>query len=302
MLYSNKLPASCKYSPQMPEPILNDFTTITAVDEKYLPYLKESSKTWRKLSQLIWHNPLIVIYDTLSVKPAQLAFLHDHPGLDVIPWPPKGVTYPTQREKMLTSFMFGAAHYCKTKWWLKCDADAIKLSYGGDWYYADSKEKLDSDVGNVIVGPAWGYTKPATQPDDFDKWMKLAAAPAAFSPLNLHPETPESKRVRHRRYASWLSFHRTSWTQDITKVWHLVKPWTMPVPSQDGSAIFMAMSHGASWATTRPKRFGWTNASRLSKVMSLTEQALDPRQDVGDLHNAALDDLAEQAQELGLGY
>ena len=105
-----------------------DFTTVIGVDAKTIGQLRVSHVTWRRFAPVLWDQPMIVFYDAAVLRPMDISEFLQHPQLTFINWPPEGCAYENQRAKMLTGFVHVPPRFVRTRWWLKLDTDAVRLS------------------------------------------------------------------------------------------------------------------------------------------------------------------------------
>lgn len=168
-----------------------DFTTVVAVDDGHLRQLKLVWPTWRKHRPQIMEHPLLLICDAAVARRIwrdRLAFL-DHPDLQIetcdMPDAERNDDV-TQREKMLSGLVFGAAQHVKTPWYLKLDTDTVALK-PGDWLQDSWFGTNDAGQLPVFVSNPWGYTKLPTS--------SIALTPGP-SPCRNWPATPTCRFTR----------------------------------------------------------------------------------------------------------
>lgn len=199
-----------------------------------------------------------------------------------VPWPPTDTDYASQRERMLSGFVY-AADYVATPWWLKIDTDAVALRTEdwepADWFARDpdADDPPDASFASgyyVWIASSWGYTKPADQMARLDDWADGVPELADRPRLDL-PYTPGGKRCRHPRMASWLSFYRTDWTRWAAGLARSsVGPFKIPVPSQDGFHWYVSARRGNVGLRANMRRRGWTNCPRLAGLVATAQAAL----------------------------
>lgn len=260
-----------------------DFTTVVAVDKKHLEQLNLTIKTWKKHKpSLFTDHPVLVIYDSEQVT---FQDIYDVVGpithLKTQPWPLPGVSYiqqeegrwfDAQRQKMLSSFIYGAAERVRTKWWLKIDCDTVATGHD-DWI-----DEKWFETNPAIVSHPWGYTKPPNQILELDAWVaknenKLPAL-ASQHPLNLHPN-PGSDLVRHPRIISWCAFFHTEFTKRCAEMAEKTcGQGKLPVPSQDGFMWYCAERMGFPIIRPNMKARGWMHLSTMKGIREQSEKAL----------------------------
>lgn len=231
----------------------NRVTMVTAVDTKYVDFLRTSLPNWIKYKH-IHHYPMIVYVNGFSsVDDPRLAFIRQlHPRARIIPWDLPGAT--SQREKMLSSFVFGTARDVQTEFWMKLDADAFATNV---------KSLLTDDMFDyVIAGHKWHYTRPGIWIKELDDWASgqkvFQGTSAIFNPKNLG-----EKRYIHERTASYVQLHSTEFTVFAAKL----AGNRLPVPSQDTYLWYVAKRCGLPIMRHNFKRFrGMSNVPRLEKL------------------------------------
>lgn len=212
----------------------------------------------------------------------------------VVPWPfpnhpewgkryapgekPSAPEYENQREKMLSAFCY-AAPYVRTTHWMKIDTDVTRDPvflglplYQDNWI--TGKGFRDGKPRDVVASP-WGYTKPAKQMAEMHEWATNIAAIREISwpnePKLYLPDDPDATRVRHPRFASWVSIYSKRFTLEaMTTAWQFSGPCKIPIPSQDGYHFYMAEILGAKVERYRFKRLGyrhWVSQKKLKEYV-----------------------------------
>lgn len=211
---------------------VKDTTIVTACDEKYVEILRETFPNWRKYKK-IDEYPVIVFVNDMDVKTdPRLDFLR-LPNVRLIPWSKEndldGVT--EHREEMLSAFVFGAAKYVTTDYWLKLDADS---------YATDDRDFITDKMKNyAFCGHKWGYSRPA-HIEALDNWAKghwkrkLRRAAPMLSEGRI-----ERNRFYHnkKRTISFIQLHKLKFTKFCVK---LLKTRRLPAPTQDTFLYFVA--------------------------------------------------------------
>lgn len=210
-----------------------DITYVTAVNSAYLDKLKKNYPLWMKVKG-IRKKPFIVFARSDCLN--KLDFLNKK-RTTVIPWDYGLKESYSEREGMLTAFVFGVAEHVKTPYWCKIDADATPKCNRFEW----DKEAFDCD----IAGHRWGYTK---SKDGYkhrhflnilDDWwlceilkLKSMSCEHYLFPANL----PYNKRYSHKRIASFLCLHKTAFSLECCKF----AGERLPIPSHDTFMFYVA--------------------------------------------------------------
>jgi len=173
------------------------FTTVTAVDAKYLGRLRLSHPTWVANCRQVRESELIVFYDSEQVDSGVLyELVKNHPGgFGFLPARLKGVS---QREKMLSAFVYGCEEirpHLKTPYFLKLDADVICTKPVPDSHPGDLIEFDESGLPIYdAIASGWGYTKPASFVEECQK---------AWGRRFFDVDTGARSHVA-KRFASWI--------------------------------------------------------------------------------------------------
>jgi predicted SAM-dependent methyltransferase len=197
-------------------PYENNVTIVTACDTKYIEFLKLTLPTWIKYKNIL-QFPMIVYINGFEDNDKRLAFLREHKNIKLIHWDMHNVD--SQREKMLSVFVYGPARDVKTKYWMKIDADT---------YAVNNKALLSNDMYNYdIVGHKWNYTKPYNWVEVLNKWSTNSTDLDFVFDI----ETKHIKRNKyyHQRTASYVQLHST----EFTKVAARIAGQRLPIPSHD---------------------------------------------------------------------
>ena len=263
-----------------------DLTVCIGIDSKTAKHLCVSWETWKKYRPEMWDVPWVVFWSDMHegepegllkwMEVKDVRFVHWPPPIDGIPTP----TYESQREKMLTGFVWVPATYVQTDWWMKIDTDAIALR-NGEWLMADWFKRSDESLlagFNSFIASSWGYTRPKLQMEQLDDWADTVLGLQDRPRLNL-PYKAESNKVMHpksrKRMASWLSFYHTTWTRRCLD-YLMNMPLKIPVPSQDGFHWYCAERGGDRYHLRGMKRHhGWTNVPKLGNLKVKAKAALD---------------------------
>jgi hypothetical protein len=238
----------------VPINLYEEVTVVTAIDKNYIGFLEATFSNWVKYKSIQRYPMIIYINGFESVNDPSLSFIKRYnPRAQIIMWDMPEAK--SQREKMLSSFVFGAARDVKTKYWLKLDADA---------FFTDKRPMLDEGMLDyVICGHKWGYTKPGTWINDLDEWAKtikiFEKTKNIFNPINLG-----TKRYIHERTASYVQLHQTEFTKFAAA---LCDGGRLPVPSHDTYLWYVAARLNLPIMRHNFKRHrGVTNVPRLDKL------------------------------------
>jgi hypothetical protein len=243
-----------------------EFTTVVAIDQEHLRELRVVWPTWVRNRPEVMDFPLLILADgvhTRSFWQSELSFLgHNECQLEL--WEQEEVT---QREKMLTALVLGAARHVQTKWYLKLDTDTAALRpqrwIFADWFSPDA----DGRTPEFIASP-WGYTKPADAIVRLDAWGDKIAKLSQFPALKIDPG-PNATLVSHRRIISWCFFGATDTLQEAAQCCGD----RLPVPSQDTFLWYWSARRRAFFRRIAMKQFGWGHISRFRKLKAACDQA-----------------------------
>lgn len=243
------------------------FASMVAIDRNYLPYWQESWPTWRRYWPWLLSRPMFVAYDQTQIEINDFKFV-DHPYLVPWPWPPSYVNYESQREKMLSAFMFMPPRYLPdwSDYWLKVDVDvictrAIPEEWPLSWWFDDKP---------VCVAPGWGYSKPADTIQRLDDWgdtiRDLKRRP------RLDPEVLDGAEVvKYPRICSWLAFFSDSYLRYAASMMPSLRP---PIPSQDGVHWYIAERLGLPIRKEKMGQWGFKTISGLNRLRREAAQCL----------------------------
>jgi hypothetical protein len=263
------------------------FTVCIALDLKTIEQLRVSIWTWYINSPILWQQPWLITYDHGQISETTIRdifTMEDDVSDNHMRAPNGGVklrahydneAYANQREKMLTTFVF-APEAVETDWWLKVDTDSVAGKDCGKWVDGSWFEPDDDGRYNAWVSSSWGYTKPGDQMNDLDNWGdKAGIFGSQFPRLNI-PFEPGSRRCRHRRMASWISFYNTAISKQIAGILrtHYDGEPRIPAPSQDGFVWYFCERSKDRTQTVRFKKRGWSNHSKLENLRIAAEEAL----------------------------
>jgi hypothetical protein len=207
-------------------PLKKEITIVTAVNPPYLDKLKLTLPTW-KIKPQFANCPLIVFYNGFeNIK--DLEWINKHfKNVRYVPWDMD--KYDSPRELMLSAFVFGAAAYVETDYWVKIDSDT---------FFTDNRDVfLDRHFNYDVAGHKWRYTKPGKWITELDDWADAEDLDGDdYLAEDIRPEAIKSKRYGHKRIASWICMHKTEFTIEIAG--HAKE--RLPVPSHDTYNWYMA--------------------------------------------------------------
>jgi hypothetical protein len=167
--------------------------------------------------------------------------------------------------------------YCQTEWAMKIDTDAVCLGPSNwpdpDWF----------DTGVPWIAPKWHYTKGRGFLKRLDDW---GDGPLSnFQRLNIPQEADDQLRVGHSRMCSWLSFYRVDYMRWlVTLLKASGHEATLPVPSQDTFAWYVAARAKMEGRVANMKAHRWTNCSKMSTLIDTVQAVMR-----GDMQGAIAD-------------
>lgn len=203
------------------------YTFVTAVNERYFEKFRENWSKWM-ITEGLMDSDFVVIVK--GIQRERLSFLHS--GVKIIEWEMKNAK--SEREEMLNAFVFGVIGKIETPFWFKIDCDTKPKGKKFTVY----KEFFDFD----IVGHKCGYTR--TKEDGatkhflntLDDWWKEKTNEEPLFPPNI----PINERYGHKRVASFIQLHRTSFIEEVAKICKN----KLPIPSQDTVTWYVAYRLG----------------------------------------------------------
>ena len=259
-----------------------EYTTVLGVDKNHVEHLRLVWPTWQRHKPDIFDNPMIIFYDHGSTDRKVIEdIVQDHPRLDILVWPvPSAAPYlgdpsigrfgESQREKMLSGFVYVPAYHVSTPYWLKLDLDVVASGMpcwiDPTWFHGYP----------AIVAHRWSYTKPANQMQVLDDWVTRnpGLRLAVYPPLNMIPK-PDATSLPHQRIISWCGFFKTDFTRFAAQeAFMSCGPGHLPVPSQDGYLMYVAQRRGLPIHRVNMKARGWIHCSRLDQIKSAVGDSL----------------------------
>jgi hypothetical protein len=244
------------YMKQTPAtPIDRSFTIVTAVNPPYLEKLKTVLPTWQLKPQLA-KAPMIVFHNSFTDPEKELSFIKEVTKREVklIPWEMKNTT--STRELMLSSFVFGAAAYVNTPYWIKIDGDA---------YFGNKDDCLLEHFWDYdVVGHKWHYSRPGAWIPILDDWAEANDIDGdAYLDEKQRIEATNSRRYGHKRFASYFCLHKTEFTIEAANL----AGDRLPVPSHDTYLWYLATRlPTCKWAQHHFKRLGINNSTDINKL------------------------------------
>ena len=258
-----------------------NYTTVIGVDEYHLEQLRMTWPTWVANKPHLLDHPLVVFYDRIQVTEKQVwRVVGNHPNVKLVGWPHREVTlYPEgsgkwrnpQRYRMLAGFVYVAAEFVTTPYWLKIDTDVV-ASRGGEISWIENDWFIDDPA---IVSHAWSFTKPPDQMLVLDDWYDSLPCVPACPRLDLRPE-PNASRLSHARIISFVGFFQTEFTQICAALAERSCGFgKLPVPSQDGYMWFLSARLGKRCRRVNMKTCGWEHWNTKPNVRRAAERALN---------------------------
>lgn len=249
--------------------MIPSYSIVVAVDARTVDQLKLTWPTWRRKPG-IFDVPMHVMVDAAAIEPpltdrmlAMQTWL-DHPNVTYRQW---GCTWPgfpgvTQRERMLSAFVYFAPFLAKTPYWLKLDVDSVAT---------DDKPWIDEAwfAGNpVLVARPWSYTKPGEWIDTLQEWSRHSVFTKHYPPLDWPPHDETRQVYRHSRIISQQCFVQTEWSRRMASY---LQP-RLPVPSQDTVHWYLAELQRLPIVKTRFP--GWVNRCTRKGLEEAVAEAL----------------------------
>lgn len=266
------------------------FTTVVGVDRYHLRQLELVWPTWKRYKPSLLQQPMIVFYDRRSTSESQIRAVVDHPNLRTVPWPRGGIDWDRKkggpkdkfqdphRAMMLSGFVYVPAMFVETPYWLKLDTDVVATGMD-DWI---DPTWFEGDP--AIVSHRWGFTKPADQMLQMDRWVEenrenLPSEIVCSQPLNLVPQ-PGWERLRHKRIISWCGFFDTRWTRQMAAATRQSSLGTidglyrLPISSQDGYLWYMATRVGRKVVRADMKSRGFSHWHTWKNIEQHAKEAM----------------------------
>ena len=262
---------------------LDDLTVVVGLDAATIQQWEVSLPTLALHRRALFGCPWLLMYDWTQVETDRIVSIVGQCGLDrsphlkLVPWPDAHFynQYNSQRERMLTGFVYMPPQHVQTTWWMKIDTDAIALHADRSWL--PSEWFVDADT--MVVAPPWHYTKAKPGGQDIANWVEQLesfgdVALPGFERLNLAERIRGNKAI-FPRFCSWLSFYRTSWTHAVASFARThCGPYRLPVPSQDTYHWYMCQRGPWRWRKENMKSFGWTNCPRLGDLRQKAAESI----------------------------
>lgn len=236
-----------------PKGFRHDMTIVTAVNPKYADKFIQNVDLWMQTEGL--KNQRWLVFVNGFSKASERAFTKRIKHCDVVRW-----SYPkagaTDRETMLSAFVFGVAKHVKTDYWMKLDCDTKPKKSEWKW-----PKYRDFD----IVSHKWGYTKmkgDASGDHWFETLEKLFPNETRMFSRTLNAQS--DLRISHMpgnpdgikmRFASFAHIERTSFTKSMVEIIRKMFGDTMPIPSQDTMSWYFAERLNASVRLVNMKEY-----------------------------------------------
>ncbi len=234
-----------------------DYTVAVVCDSHYLRHFRWTSQTWRKFRSTLFARPWVVVYDCnmsfteidelISIAPKGTQFQH---------WPPAGIWYSTQREKMLSAWLFMVPDLVRTPWYSKIDSDAFAERESDNWEFENYSSGED-----VAIFPSWGYSKPAEYVTTVQDWGDQHPFLQHFPRLPLKV-VPGQETCKGKRFASWVGLYNTHFSRQVA---HYCEPFKAPVPSEDTTKWLICERLGKKWSHYPAKSHGWSNIRNAAR-------------------------------------
>lgn len=270
-------------------------TVVVGIDQATIQQFRTTFPTWKVVRPFLWDLPWIIFFEPHGEKALNkqdIKALHADLGLknvEYVAWDPNN--YHSQREKMVTGHVYVPARYCKTRWFLKLDTDAIAHDPDIEWplkaWFQKVNKHGEPTEYNAFAGSKWGYTRAkggGPLNDDLTAWCDALDTWGDTVYDTERPDWrtnikaldhPKGPRLHLPRLASWICFHNTAWVQETAALLEGVCGKNrLPVPSHDTSLWYAAMRSKKKFVITKMHRFGWMNRVSMGSIRSETEKVL----------------------------
>lgn len=248
-------------------PDYTNTTIVTACDTKYIECLTLTFPTWIKYKNILKFS-IIIYINGFEENDERLDFLKNYKNIKLIPWEMNNAD--SQREKMLSAFVFGPAKDVNTKYWLKLDCDT---------YATDSRPILNKDMfGFDVVGHKWNYTKPWSWINTLNEW-------SLNKNLNFQYLIDKSKIIKNRYYHhrtnSFVQLHSTEFTKQAAEL----AGEKLPIPSQDTYLWYVAtVLNKKILRYSFKKRCGLYNKKTVEQIKNYIAKIEEPENNMTKLH------------------
>lgn len=258
--------------------ILGNLTVVVGIDQHTATLFEVAVETWKRFRPELFRCPWLVFFDSkypgLSDGIKEY-FLTEHKiSPTLIPGSYKPF-YESQREFMLTGWIYAPAKHVQTKWFMKIDCDVLALDdrplnewLRPEWFATDP----------VMIASPWGYTKAKGDggtihdwADKLERWGDFILPD--YERLGLANRIKGDK-IKYPRICSWLSYYRTDWYKELAASCRLWAGGKLPVPSQDTAAWYLAERLGSNVVRANQKRRGWSTVSSLEKLKQKASEVL----------------------------
>lgn len=271
--------------------MIPEITVVVGIDQATARQLLISAPTWKRHRPEMWSWPWVVFYDWQApngIVEEDAQKIVEHLGLRqvrLVRWPVYALgfdlpQYETQREKMVTGFVYVPEHAVETDWCVKIDCDSI-ASGSTPWPLAEWFEKNDEGLGNVLIASGWRYTKNKGGGGTIEEWAEKLesfgdAAFGGLPRLNLKDKINKNgTKIVMSRIASWICFQQTSWVKDMSrKIRNYSGRDKLPVPSHDTILWYCAERGKYVYKHAKMKRHSWDNYRRVKALRQAAEEAM----------------------------
>lgn len=255
-----------------------NYCVVLAVDDHYFRHWQWTIKTWKKFRPQLFAKTWIVYCDRdagVATPDAIRNLLASHGVARVITrrWPPNGVSYSSQREKMLAAFVWGPTGHDSDdnefEWWMKLDCDALAEGPCETW---EPHHHMTGE--EAFLACPWSYSLEPQNLGKLEDWGDKHEHVKKFPRLGLEI-IPGNKTVRHKRFCSWVSWNRSSFTREVCG---LFKPFEMLIPSQDTIHHYLCERLRQTWTPYAAKKMSWStirnpgrSEARVREILQITD-------------------------------
>ena len=266
--------------------MMPDITVIVGIDQATSRQLLISAPTWKRHRPEMWTWPWVIFYDWQApdgLHRDDVWKIAQHLGLNdvkIVSWPIHILRtdlpqYETQREKMVTGFVYVPESAVETEWCVKIDCDSV-ASGGKPW---PLMEWFEND--NVLIASGWGYTKNKGGGGTIQEWAEKLerfgdAAFARMPRVGLKDKiNVRGTKINMSRIASWICFQNVMWLKDMAERLSKYSGWNkIPVPSHDTVLWYCAERGKYRYLSAKQKRFDWSNHPRMKSLEQAAKNAL----------------------------
>lgn len=246
----------------------SEVTIVTAFDKKYIDQLRETLPNWIKHKHVDQFEFIVYVNGFRRAhRNKELDFLKVLPHVRIIPWDMPEIE--SQREKMLTAYVIGAARDVKTPYWVKIDTDA---------FATDDSPLITPEMKDyVICGHKWGYSF-AKHISPLIDWANNNPAFENTPKDVFDLSKVDGKRYSHQRVASFVQFHKSDFVRLAAKA----AGDRLPIPSHDTYLWYVANRLGLPIMRCNFKRKrGMNNKSGLEALRGIVQNIDSHFLDIG---------------------